>query len=68
MSGSGTRKQPTHQWLKFVSNLLKKSHRLAMAFSPSGASAAASVNAWLADLVNDAVYNAKVEQVTMSFE
>ena len=56
----------TYQWLKFVSNLPRKSHRFAIAVSPSGVSAAA--RAWLADLVNEEVYSANVEHVTMSRE
>lgn len=56
----------THQWLKFVSNFPKKSQRFAMAWSPSDVSDAEI--AWFADLVNDDVYNANVEHVTMSRE
>lgn len=54
------------QWLKFVSNLIKKSDRFFAPTSPSGVSAA--MRALFASFVKEDVYKANVEHVTMSFE
>ncbi|KAG6864737.1 hypothetical protein C0991_007479, partial [Blastosporella zonata] len=53
-------------WLKFVSNLPKISHLLAIPESPSDVSKAAI--AWFADLEKDPAYNANVEHVTIRRE
>ena len=54
------------QWLKFVSNLIKKSERFFAPTSPSGVSAA--TRALFASFVKEDVYKANVEHVTMSLE
>ncbi len=54
------------QWLKFVSNLTKKSDRFFAPPSPSRVSAA--MRALFASFVKEVVYKANVEQVTISLE
>ncbi len=54
------------QWLKFVSNLTRKSDRFFAPPSPPGVSAAMS--ALFASFVKERVYKANVEHVTISLE
>jgi hypothetical protein len=58
--------QYTYQWLKFVSNFPRNSHLFVIDWSPFSVSNAAM--AWFADLVNEDVYSANVEHVTISRE
>ena len=62
----GSKRRSAYQWLKFVSNLFKKSRRFAIPGSSSFASAAAI--AWLTDFENDAEYSANVEHVVNNLE